>query len=144
MTTPRSLLIGSCIIIGLGVSAKSHAELSDDFFDMSLEELKSVKVSTGQLTKVTSQQSLAALTVISQEHIALTSAKNLAELLEIYVPGLMLLAHSEGDKIGLRGNIAAENYKLLLLVNGKDVTNMVYEGTIIEIDQWETQRYRQS
>ena len=104
---------------------------------MSLEELLQVKISTGQLADVRAQDSTSALTIITQEHIALSPAKNIAELLEIYVPGLMLMAHSEGDKIGIRGNIAAENYKLLLLINGKDVTNMVYEGVITEIDQWE-------
>ena len=127
----------TCTLLALCAPLHSKAELNDDFFEMSLEELKNVIVSTGQLTQVRSQQSLSALTVISQEHISLSSAKNVAELLEIYVPGLMLMAHSEGDKIGLRGNIAAENYKLLLLVNGRDITNMVYEGTLIEIDQWD-------
>lgn len=44
---------------------------------------------------------------------------------------------TEGNKIGMRGHIAAENYKLLLLVNGKNITNFVYEGVITEIDQWD-------
>mgnify|MGYP000262366571 CR=1 FL=1 len=50
---------------------------------------------------------------------------------------MIVMTHSEGEKIGLRGHIAAENYKLLLLVNGKNVTKMVYEGVITEIDQWD-------
>ncbi|SMF56547.1 Outer membrane receptor proteins, mostly Fe transport [Alteromonadaceae bacterium Bs31] len=119
------------------LTASSLALSSQQLFDLSLEQLLEVKVSTGQLLPVQASESPSAITVIQQNHIQSTSAKNLAELLEIHVPGLMLMAHSEGDKIGLRGNIAAENYKLLLLVNGKNITNMVYEGPMVELDQWD-------
>jgi hypothetical protein len=104
--------------------------------DYSLEQLVNLKITTGQLMPVQSYQSPAAVTVITQEHISRASAKNLSEVLEIYVPGLMLMAHSEGNKIGLRGHIAAENYKLLLLINGRNLTNMVYEGPMTELDHW--------
>ena len=50
---------------------------------------------------------------------------------------MMLMTHSEGDKIGIRGHIAAENYKLLLLVNGVNITNNFYEGALMELDQWQ-------
>ncbi len=96
-----------------------------------------IRVSTGSLSNNTAAESASAITVIRQDQIALSTAKNLANLLEQYVPGMMLMTHSEGNKIGIRGLIAAENYKLLLLVNGKNITNMVYEGAILELDQWD-------
>jgi len=108
-----------------------------DFLSLSLEELMNVEIKTGSLFSSTAKESPSAITVISQEAIEKSGAKKLAHLLEQHVPGMILMTHSEGEKIGLRGHIAAENYKLLLLVNGKNVTNMVYEGVITEIDQWE-------
>jgi outer membrane receptor for ferrienterochelin and colicin len=112
-------------------------ESNIDLFDLSLEELLDIKLSTGSLKQTDTKESASAITLIRQEQIKYSSAKNVTSLLEIYVPGLLIMAHSEGDKIGLRGHIAAENYKLLLLVNGKNITNIVYEGAITELDQWE-------
>jgi outer membrane receptor for ferrienterochelin and colicin len=107
----------------------------DDIFDLSLEELSKITIKTGSLMGSSTIKSPSAITIINRQSIELSGAKNIAHLLEQYVPGMMLMTHSEGEKIGLRGQIAAENYKLLLLVNGKNVTNMVYEGVITEIDQ---------
>jgi len=109
----------------------------DDIFSLSLDELTNITITTGSLISGSAGESPAAVTVISRDQIEMSGSKNLAHLMERHVPGMILMTHSEGEKIGLRGHIAAENYKLLLLVNGKNVTNMVYEGVITEIDQWE-------
>lgn len=104
---------------------------------LSFEELLNVIVETGNLTGIETKKSPAAITVITEHQIQTSSARNLALLLEQYVPSMVLMTHSEGDKIGIRGQIAAENYKLLLLINGQNVTNMTYEGVIAEIDNWD-------
>ncbi|NIB39583.1 TonB-dependent receptor plug domain-containing protein [Pseudomaricurvus alkylphenolicus] len=116
--------------------AESRVE-PDELFALSLKELTEVEISTGSLYGSTLKDAPSAITVIHREDIELSGARNLATLMEQHVPGLLIMNHSEGNKIGLRGHIAAENYKLLLLVNGKNLTNMVYEGVITEIDQWE-------
>ncbi len=123
-------------LVGLTPSI-AFAALAKDIFSLSLEELLSIELSTGSLLSNDINESASAITVIRRDQIEISGAKNLANLLEQHVPGMMLMSHSEGDKIGLRGHIAAENYKLLLLVNGKNITNMIYEGAILEIDQWE-------
>lgn len=117
----------------------THATESsqENLLSLSLAELANVKVTTGSLFSGTAKEAPHAITIINRQQINLSGAKDLANLLEQQVPGLILMTHSEGSKIGLRGHIAAENYKLLLLVNGKNITNMVYEGVITEIDQWE-------
>ncbi|MGJ8679784.1 TonB-dependent receptor plug domain-containing protein [Paraglaciecola sp.] len=117
-------------------SAENKRAEAYDIFDLSLEQLLELEVSTGGLSEVKVKDSSSAVTLIRSEQIKYSSAKNLTALLEQYVTGLNVMAHSEGDKIGLRGLIAAENYKLLLLLNGKNITNMVYEGAILELDQW--------
>ncbi len=108
-----------------------------DVYALSLQELINTEINTGSLFAGSAKEAPSAITVIERDKIELSGAKNLANLLEQHVPGMMLMTHSEGNKIGLRGDIAAENYKLLLLINGKNITNMVYEGVITEIDQWE-------
>ena len=116
----------------------SYDDDNPDFlFSLSLEDLMKVELKTGSLFSVTSKESPSAITVITKADIERSGAKKLAHVLEQHVAGMILMTHSEGEKIGVRGHIAAENYKLLLLVNGKNVTNMVYEGVITEIDQWE-------
>lgn len=110
---------------------------SNNVYKLSLMELVDVKVSTGSLSSSSYKTSISPITIISKEQIQISQARNIATLLEIYVPGMMLMAHQEGEKIGIRGQIAAENYKLLLLLNGKNITNNVYEGAFLELDQWD-------
>lgn len=123
------------------LSSLKLLSLQDDDFDklsnFTLEELINQKITTGNLSSALSKNSPSAITTITKEQIEITNARNLATLLEIYVPGMVLMTHQEGDKIGIRGQIAAENYKLILLVNGKNLSNMVYEGVMTEIDQWD-------
>lgn len=137
MVNQKTHLLLACMIsVGTLASAET-IESKQNIFDLPLEELVNVTINTGSLFSASTKESPSAITVIERDKIELSGAKNLAHLLEQHVPGMILMTHSEGEKIGLRGHIAAENYKLLLLVNGKNVTNMTYEGVITEIDQWE-------
>lgn len=125
-----------CILI----SFYSYLLMADDQkvkSQLSLSEILDLVVHTGSLSEIKASQSANAISIIDRERIELSTAKNLAELLEQYIPGMMLMMHSEGPKIGIRGLIAAENYKLLLLVNGRNFTNMVYEGVIMELGHWD-------
>lgn len=132
----RHALVPIALLAGISAQAIDNFGTSD-LMSLSLEDLMDIRVSTGSLSDSTSATSSSAITIIRQEQIELSAAKNLAVLLEQHVPGLMLMEHSEGNKIGIRGLIAAENYKLLLLLNGKNITNMVYEGAITELDLWD-------
>ncbi|MDG1751516.1 MAG: TonB-dependent receptor plug domain-containing protein [Thalassotalea sp.] len=129
-------LLVSPFFCATAIASSEPVYSEDDIFNLSLEELSKISIKTGSLIGSSTSKSPSAITIINRNKIEISGAKNLAHLLEQHVPGMMLMTHSEGEKIGLRGQIAAENYKLLLLVNGKNVTNMVYEGVITEIDQW--------
>ena len=137
MFKPFLTFITCFLFCAITFASTEPAFSEDDIFDLSLEELSKITIKTGSLIGSSTSKSPSAITIINSNKIEISGAKNLAHLLEQHVPGMMLMTHSEGEKIGLRGQIAAENYKLLLLVNGKNVTNMVYEGVITEIDQWE-------
>ncbi len=140
---PTICALGCALIVFAGYSFQAFAnpttesELGEDIFDMSLSELMNIDVSTGAMQTISARKTQHAITVISRREIQFSPARNIAALLEAYVPGLLVMTHSEGDKLGLRGMIAAENYKLILLLNGRNISNFVYEGVITEIDMWD-------
>jgi outer membrane cobalamin receptor len=105
-------------------------------FDMSLEELMTLEVKIGSLTGTKWSNMPVPVTVITREQIAVTPARNLADLLEIYVPGALWLRHNDA-RIGMRGVIIDRNYKLLLLINGHNINNKSSQGAVVEIMNWD-------
>ena len=63
----------------------------------------------------------ACVTTITAEDIARTPARNILDLMEIYVPGMLYMNHSDGPEPGIRGIIADRPYKFLVNVNGMNV-----------------------
>lgn len=106
------------------------------YFAMSLEELMNEEVRIGSLTLMTLRESPVSITTITREQIQLTPARNLADLIEIYVPGAVWLNHNS-PRIGIRGIIIDRNYKLLLLINGRNVNNKSQLGATVEIMNWD-------
>jgi len=125
------------LYLAIAFSTNAHDDTDTDLYSYSLDELMSLTVETGGLIDYLAKDAQSAITTITLPQIQRSSAKNIASLLEQHVPGFVLMEHSEGSKLGLRGLIAAENYKMLLLLNGKNITNMVYEGVLLEIDHWD-------
>ncbi len=109
----------------------SIAQLSE----LSLAELANVQF--GTLTEVDDNKRPLSVTTITAEDIALTPARNILDLLEIYVPSALYLHHSEGEELGVRGIIADRSYKFLLLVNGKNMNIKPMHGVRTEISLWE-------
>ncbi len=105
-----------------------------DLTELSIEELMNVEIkSTATLTDTKPRLVPAAVTTITAEQVQGSEARNLNELLDIYVPNLQLIRHHwEGDHIGLRG-IYGEN-KYLLLVNGRVMNERTHLGAISERD----------
>jgi outer membrane receptor protein involved in Fe transport len=109
-----------------------------DFFKMSLEELSNIKVtSPATLTKLSPAEQPASVTVITQEDIANTPARNIYDLIETYVPGAMWMNYEEGPLLAMRGSIANHNYKYLLLLNNRLMNNKGTFGAKSELEQWD-------
>lgn len=104
--------------------------------EMTIEELMDVEVVTGSLTSLTASKIPVSLTTITSDDITATPARNIADLIEIYVPGALWLNHTS-PRIGIRGVIMDRNYKLLLLVNGKDMNQKGAQGATLEISNWD-------
>jgi outer membrane receptor protein involved in Fe transport len=115
------------------------ADASDsNLFSMSLEQLMDVGVyAPATLTEKDPLKTPASVTVITSRDIALTPARNILDLIEIYVPGAIYLNHSIGPTLGIRGIIGDRSYKYLINVNGVNINNKAHYGARMELLNWE-------
>jgi len=93
-------------------------------------------VMTGTLTKIENNKIPAALTVITKEDIAITPARDIVDLLEVYVPGFQSMGH-QWPRLGMRGIISDRDVKTLLLLNGKDINQRTMQGASVELNNWD-------
>jgi outer membrane receptor protein involved in Fe transport len=110
----------------------------EDLFEMSITELMDIKVDVP--TTITEKNRLktpASVTVITVEDIARTPARNILDLLEIYVPGAIYMNHSVGPLPGIRGVLVDRPYKFLVNINGINVNIMSHYGARLELLNWD-------
>ena len=104
----------------------------------SLEDLQTVKVKgIANLTELKTSQIPATLTTITTKQIEQTPARNIYDLIEVYVPGAMWLNHTEGPKLGMRGLRADRNYKILILINGRPINDKHKLAANAELNTWD-------
>ncbi|WP_019030043.1 TonB-dependent receptor plug domain-containing protein [Colwellia piezophila] len=104
---------------------------------LSLKELLSVKIATSNLTDTPLSRSPSAITIITREQLERTPARNLMDVLETYVPGLLVISNfTSGPRIRIRG-LGERHYSTLLLVNGKPVNQKTHQGAMVELRNWD-------
>ncbi len=89
------------------------------------------------LTKIQKERVPASVTVITAEQIKSTPARNIYDLLEVYVPGAVWLNHHESPHVGIRGVVSDRNYKHILLVNGRRMNQDAHSGGEWELENWD-------
>lgn len=89
------------------------------------------------ITKIDKDKIPASVTVISEEDIRVTPARNLFDLMEVYVPGAMSMIHSEGIEPAIRGISSDRKNKFLCLVNGRVVNIKGHTGVSSETENWD-------
>jgi len=135
----RLLVVLSCLLISISPFANDELFEADEsnYFSLSLEELSQITVSTSGLTESTVNQSPSSITIINQQQIARTPARNIRDLLEIYVPGLIFFDDAtSGGNIRIRG-LGERNYTSLLLINGRPINQKSYRGSLSAINNWD-------
>jgi hypothetical protein len=140
MHVTRFLALKSVHLAAIGVmlaASPGGAEpTASTLFELSLEELMNTEVAIGSIVGTTLSRAPVSVTTITREQIAITPARNLADLIEIYVPGALWLNHLS-PKVGLRGLIIDRNYKFLLLVNGVSMNQKGSQGATLELQDWD-------
>lgn len=127
---PMALIIG--ILIGLGM----RAQAADEAFQFFEEEAKALNT-PGVITKTRREYAPVTVTTITSEDIKLTPARNIYDLIEVYVPGAVVMNHSESPHPSIRGIISDRNYKILLLVNGRRMNQTAHNGAETELENWD-------
>jgi len=91
----------------------------------------------GTLVQSQASKSPVSVTVIDGDKLRLTPARNLYDLLEIYVPGFQYMTHFDASHMGLRGQQVDRDYAFLMLVNGQVVNQKSHNGPITELENWD-------
>ena len=107
------------------VAATVHAEdrkPQPSYLTMSLAQLLRIDLALPSSLILTDLRlAPAAVTLIDHRDITSSGARNLDELLDIYVPGFQFLKKQNGNMMGIRGIISDRNNKMLMLVNGRNM-----------------------
>ena len=115
----------------------------DKLMSMDLDQLthvdvvpSAVTIPTGTLTATTTEsQSPYTVTHITREMIEKSGARNLNELLDIFVPNLQVIRHhSFQPHVGIRGIVSDREDKYLLRVNGRVMNQRFLVGADSERD----------
>lgn len=131
----KRLLSGISILL---LSLNTLAQSDSTVYNYSLQELGNITIKApATLIHLAESETPASITTINKNDIALTPARNIYDLLEIYAPGGIWLNHEEGPHMGLRGIISNRNYQYLLLVNGRNLNNKAHYGAKSELEQWD-------
>ncbi|MCX6153547.1 MAG: TonB-dependent receptor plug domain-containing protein [Candidatus Kapabacteria bacterium] len=109
----------------------------EKLLEMNLDELMNLSVHTGNITGLSNAKTPVAVTSINAKDIALTPARNIYDLLEIYVPGAIFFNHYDSPHLGMRGLSIDRNYKYLLLVNGRKINLDAHNGATSELEMWD-------
>jgi iron complex outermembrane receptor protein len=127
------LVIYSFFLQSFAWSAQT-IESMDDLLDLSLDELRSVRVkSSSSVLKITPREEPSAVTIITRDMLNNSGARRLEEALEIFVPNFQISSHNVGqDKGGLRGMTTDRDNKILTLVNGKIMNHVMSIGGFTE------------
>jgi len=109
----------------------------NDILLMDLEELSQIQVSNRSttLTETDIKSTPSSFTVITQKDIQESGARNLDELLEIYVPDIAYMYKVQGNQLGIGGIISDRNNKILLTLNGQNLNIKASDGGAIT-ERW--------
>ena len=123
-----------CISAPLFAAQPQSQTERKSFFEMSLEELMEVQVTTGASRPMNRDKMPASVTVITADEIKLLGLRNLTDVINYIVPGGIGDIH-RSTRTGLycfRGITADDNGKYVFMVDGLNVTSMTMWGAFNE------------
>lgn len=101
-----------------------------DLYEMSLEELLNVKIEVATKKETSLRENPAVVTVINQEDIRMSGARDLQELFTLLVPGFQFIVDVEGVVgLGIRGLLAHEG-KHLFMIDGMDINEEMFATVV--------------
>jgi hypothetical protein len=135
-TKMKSLLLIMMTFFSVSMTGQTDTIKVLDLANMSLDQLMNTEVKTGTLFKMKTQNLPVYITTINEDQIRVSGAKHLADLIEMYVPDLMYMLHTQ-PRIGGRGVINDRQEKTLVLVNGHIMNQKTAVGATLEYTNWD-------
>jgi len=115
------------IFLSMSTSRVSFAEeMIDSLFDLTLEELRNVKIKVASLDEETVSQSPVPVSLITADMIKQSGALTLKELLLTYVPGFNDVEDQNEINIASRGVYTSSQQKILIMINGHRLNSRSY------------------
>ncbi len=128
------LTVFCCNSILNPVKAASQETDPKLLFELSLADLMSVRINSGTLTGTSGITAPVARTVITAKEIAVTPARTILDLIEVYVPGATFVeSWGATTQLGIRGILGDQNNSFLYLVNGKNTNLKATQGALAEL-----------
>jgi len=120
-------------LVVLALVGEPQAQGTGSLYDLDLEALSKLKVSSGAvLTKTEAGKVPASVTTITRRMVAESGARSIDELLEVFVPNFYRLRQATSPDFGLRGIIHSRDNKTLMLVNGRIMNHRMLLGVVSE------------
>jgi len=115
----------------------NYLQAQDNILLMDLEDLSLIQTfdRSMTLTKTDIKNTPSSFTVITQKDIQESGARNLDELLEIYVPDIAYMYKVQGNQLGIGGIISDRNNKILLTLNGQNLNIKASDGGAVT-ERW--------
>ena len=112
-----------------GTLIASSLEEKEVYQDLSLRDLLEFKLSSGSFLQLDLKKTPGSITIITEEMLKVSGARNLTEVLEIFVPGFIYGYNKwNGTLWGMRGVFSDRNTKVLCLVNGHKMNPQSRDG----------------
>ena len=125
----RTACLGG-MILGLALPA---AQAADSFFDLDLEEVLNLEITSVSKKPQTVSQAAAAVFVITADDIRRSGAKSIPEVLRM-APGLQVAQISANSwAVGSRGLNGRFANKLLVLMDGRSVYTPTFSGVYWDV-----------
>ena len=124
-----------CAGLLLGLSALGRAQgQGGDLTDLSLAQLRALKVTSASLHDQNLEDAPASITVITAEEIRKFGYRTLAEALS-WVRGFYATSDYSYDEIGIRGfSLPGYETRYIVTINGHDVAENIVESTFVGND----------
>ncbi len=134
LKTTLLALAAAAMLPGVAQAAPPPAASDDELFDLSLEELMDIEISSVSKRAQPLSRTAAAVHVISAENIRRSGAANLAEALRL-APGVHVARFSNNRwSVSIRGFGGRFASKLLVLQDGRSLYSPLFSGVFWEFN----------
>jgi len=125
-----------CLAVSCLLSHSAQGVTEDELLTVSFNDILNLSSeNVALLTKTSEKKTPASVTRISQDMIKSSGARELSELIDIYVPNAQVWQHNFGQNhIGFRGLVSDRDTQFLYVINGKTMNHRAKLGAASEVD----------